>query len=121
MRRSSTEEAVDDLRSLLGILRAFDQREQRQGKSKHLPGYAYAILVGVAMHPEGAAMRDLRDEFRVTHTSIGRMCRALAGLGLVRIGADPTDRRRSLVKLTPHGQRVIDGALAAFRGPPPPK
>jgi DNA-binding MarR family transcriptional regulator len=115
MRRSAPEATVDDLRALLRVLRAFRQDGQ-QGNANRLPPYADAVLVSLALHADGRAMRELRAEFKVSHTSIGRTCRALARRGLVRISADPADRRRTLVKLTALGSRVIDGVLAAFRG-----
>ena len=46
----------------------------------------------------------------VTKQSVGPIVRELEALGYVRTQPDPTDRRATLVSLTPAGRRVIDAA-----------
>jgi hypothetical protein len=115
MRRSASEATVDDLRALLNITLAF--RNGHRANANRLPIYADTILLAVAVRPEGRTMREIRADYALTHSSVTRTCLAMVRTGLVQIARDPTDRRRTLVKLTQRGQRVIDDVLAAYRGP----
>lgn len=114
MRRSSLEATVDDLETVLGIMRAL--RSGHRGNANRLPIYMYTILLAVAKHPEGTTMRELRSDLTLSHSSITRACFAMNGEGLVRISRARTDRRRKLVTLTQRGNQVIDDVLTALHG-----
>jgi DNA-binding MarR family transcriptional regulator len=113
MRRSSLEATVDDLETVLGILRAL--RSGHRANANRLPIHN-AILLAVAKRPEGTTMRELRSELTLSHSSVTRACLAMEGEGLVRISRAHTDRRRKLVKLTQKGDQVRDDVLNALRG-----
>jgi DNA-binding MarR family transcriptional regulator len=114
MRRSSLEATVDDLETVLGIMRALRSGHRRN--ANRLPIYMYTILLAVAKRPEGTTMRDLRSELTLSHSSVTRACLAMDSEGLVRISRARTDRRRKLVALTQKGNQVIDEVLTALRG-----
>ena len=114
MRRSLLEATVNDLETVLGIMRAL--RSGHRGNANRLPIYMYAILLSVAKRPEGTTMLELRSELALSHSSVTRACLAMDGEGLVRISRAREDRRRKLVRLTQKGDQVIDDVLIAFRG-----
>ena len=116
MRRSASKASVDDIRALLNITLAF--RNGYRGNANRLPPYADTILLAIGIHAEGTTMRDLRADYRLSHSSVTRTCFAMARAGLIQIGRAPADRRRKLVKLTQRGHGIIDDVLAAYRGSP---
>jgi len=112
MRRSSPE-AVDDLKDLVAILLAFRQK----GHGNRLPIYSDVFLAYLASQPDGVTtMQVLREWLALGSSTTSRTCSALERAGLVHIGPAPDDRRRSLVRITAKGSRIIDDALAALRG-----
>jgi MarR family protein len=113
--RRHTEAAVDELRDVLGILRAL-RRGFDKGNANALPVYADCVLVALAMHSDGTTMREIREDLHLWHSSVTRACYALEREGLVQLSRDPADRRRTLVKLTQRGHGLIDDVLSAFRG-----
>jgi len=113
MRRSAFDATVDDLRGLLDITLAF--RHGYRGNANRLPVYADTILLAVAVRRDGTTMRELRTEYRLTHSSVTRTCQAMARAGLVRLGPDPADRRRKRIRLTRRGHRIIDDVRNAYR------
>ena len=112
MRRPSVE-AVDDLKDLVAILLAFRQK----GNGSRLPIYSDVFLAYLASQPDGAAtMQALREWLTLGPSTTSRTCAALERAGLVHIGPAPEDHRRSLVRVTAKGHRIIDDALSALRG-----
>jgi DNA-binding MarR family transcriptional regulator len=116
MRRSSGK-TVDDLAVLLDALLTLKNAQLKEHKEKRLPIYSDGFLLYIGGYPAGVAMQELQERFHLVHSSTSRTCAALEDAGLVRIFQDSEDRRRSVVKLTARGERVIDDVLAAFRGP----
>jgi DNA-binding MarR family transcriptional regulator len=49
----------------------------------------------------------------VTHQAIAQTLAALKRTGLVRSKADPTDRRKSVINVTPAGNRLFESAIAS--------
>ena len=113
MRRLSPD-AVGDVAGILRILLAFRQGQPKSGS--RLPIYSDCFLAFLGMRPEGITISELREYFQLGRSSTSRTCSALAREGLVHVGPAPEDRRRTLVRLTPKGQRIIDDALTAYRG-----
>jgi DNA-binding MarR family transcriptional regulator len=71
-----------------------------------------------------AVIKRLRDEGRttaselataehVTHQAITQTLAALKRTGLVRTEADPTDGRKSVISVTPAGNRLFESAIAS--------
>ena len=53
----------------------------------------------------------LLEEYFVPAATLTRQVDRLAALGLVERSADPDDRRTVLIKLTPHGYKMVDDAM----------
>jgi DNA-binding MarR family transcriptional regulator len=49
----------------------------------------------------------------VTHQAIAQTLAALKGAGLVRSETDPTDGRKSVIRVTPAGNRLFESAIAS--------
>jgi DNA-binding MarR family transcriptional regulator len=49
----------------------------------------------------------------VTHQGIAQTLTTLKGTGLVRAEADPTDGRKSVISVTPAGNRLFESAIAS--------
>lgn len=49
----------------------------------------------------------------VTHQAIAQTLAALERAGLVRAAADPTDGRKSVISVTPAGNRLFESAIAS--------
>lgn len=113
MRRSAFDATVDDLRGLLDTTLAF--RNGYRGYANRLAIHTDTILLAVVVRRDGATMRELRTEYRITHSSVTRTCHAMARAGLVRLGPDPADRRRKRIRLTRRGHRIIDELRSAYR------
>src|SRR5262249_61760648 len=60
-----------------------------------------------------ARLADLRGRFFLPPATLGQLLDRLAIRGLVALTADPTDRRRRVVRLTDRGNRVVRDAPLA--------
>jgi DNA-binding MarR family transcriptional regulator len=70
------------------------------------------LLNAIAMCGErGAPMRRLAEILAMDGTTLTRNVRPLEKSGLVRVAREPSDRRVRVVRLTPEGERLIEGAL----------
>jgi DNA-binding MarR family transcriptional regulator len=116
MRRHPPGEAVDDLGELLDTLLILKNAQLKETGLRALPIYSDCFMLYIGKHRNGVPMQELQERFNLVHSSTSRTCTALETAGLVHVSELPEDRRRSLVKLTARGQRVIDDVLAAFRG-----
>lgn len=63
----------------------------------------------------GVSVRDLADYMRVSGPFIAAETKVLADKGLITKVDDPTDRRRSLVRLSREGERCVDGIADLLR------
>jgi hypothetical protein len=119
-------EAVDDLDldELLAGLLVLKNAQIRKTGLRSLPTYSDCFLVFLGKHPDGVPMLELRKRFKLTHSSAGRTCDALAAAGLVQRSVLTRDRRQArgvgnpgvLVQLTARGYRVIGDVATALRG-----
>jgi DNA-binding MarR family transcriptional regulator len=112
MRRPSSD-AVDDLRVLLAVLLAF--RRDRKGTGSRLPTHSDAFLVFLGIHPEGASVLELREFFGIGQSRTTRTCQALQRQGTVMLRRATDDRRKTIVRLTAQGQRILDEANSLLR------
>jgi DNA-binding MarR family transcriptional regulator len=77
------------------------------------PGQDY--LLDELWHEDGQAIGVLASRIGVEVPTLVRTVTRMEASGLVRREADPADRRRVIVRLTPHGrelERVVPGILA---------
>lgn len=96
----------------IGLLVAVVRRRIKQAVStlvrEHdLSPQQFWTLMAVAMH-EGASLRELADLQRMDPPTACRVVTALTRRRLVHSGADPSDRRRSRLVLTPSGRLLAD-------------
>lgn len=96
----------DAIVTLRRFNRAFTQRigvldESFLGSGRPLGPSRVLYEVG----PGGVTVRDLRARLGLDSGHLSRLLRRLADDGVVEITADPTDRRRRWVTLTPSGRR----------------
>ena len=77
----------------------------------------YLLLMSLLVAPTGAyRMGTLRWLLMVHHTTVTAMVDKLVGRGLVRREPDPTDRRSTLIVLTPQGRELAANASTAVGG-----
>jgi DNA-binding MarR family transcriptional regulator len=67
------------------------------------------------IEPEGTRQTDLADGAWITKQAIGKRIRDMEGRGLVSVGADPADRRATLVRRTAAGDAVRTTTRAMVR------
>ncbi|WP_425450975.1 MarR family winged helix-turn-helix transcriptional regulator [Saliterribacillus persicus] len=82
------------------------QLEEQLGKFDLTLG-RWCVLV--ALRSSGRAMvpSELSDDLAVTRANISNLLKSLELAGRIQRNFDPTNRRRTLVKLTPEGHEVI--------------
>ncbi len=73
----------------------------------HLSPQRFWLLLGILEH-EGQSLNELAERHRVDEPTASRIVGALARQGLVRIAADPEDRRRSRLLLTKAGKDLAE-------------
>lgn len=61
--------------------------------------------------PEGTRLTLLADRAGMTHQSMGELVATLERRGYLERGADPSDGRARLVRLTPKGRRAVRQAI----------
>ncbi|GAA1498136.1 MarR family winged helix-turn-helix transcriptional regulator [Paeniglutamicibacter kerguelensis] len=65
---------------------------------------------------EGLRLKDVAERLHIAPRSATEVMDQLEAKSLVQRAADPVDRRATLVKLTPEGQKLSDRVRAARRG-----
>lgn len=94
----------DTVPRALGYLRvALDDAYSRASREVGVPS-VYAELLCAAMAP--ASISRLADGLRCDRTNITRLVERATAQGWVERAVDQSDRRRSLITLTPEGERV---------------
>jgi DNA-binding MarR family transcriptional regulator len=96
----------------IGLLVAVVRRRIKQAVStmvrEHdLSPQQFWTLVAIARH-EGVSLRELAELQRMDQPTACRVVAALARRRLVHSGADPADRRRSRLVLTPSGRAMAE-------------
>lgn len=71
----------------------------------HLSPQQFWVLVGIA-ESEGSSLGQLAARHHVDQPTASRVVTALVRRGLVAVGGDPEDRRRSRLMLTPTGRQL---------------
>ncbi len=74
---------------------------------------AAAVLIKVALHPDGIRISDLAEVVRLDLSTISRHVRALEESGYLARKPDPQDRRASLVSLTDAGGETSRALMQA--------
>jgi DNA-binding MarR family transcriptional regulator len=77
------------------------------------PSFELLATLRRAGHPYRLSQRQLADTLGLTAGTVSLRVKHLVRLGLVRVEADPSDRRVSRVTLTDRGQRRFDDAAPA--------
>ncbi|MFD9068735.1 MarR family winged helix-turn-helix transcriptional regulator [Streptomyces lasiicapitis] len=83
----------------------------RQGHPDARPAHGFAMqAIGV----EGASASEVGRRLGVTKQAAGKTVDRLVALGYAERADDPTDARRKLVRLTPHGLDALARSAAIF-------
>ncbi len=61
------------------------------------------------------AIVDLASRIGLTHAAVNQIAAAMEKAGLVRSGADPSDRRRRMLSLTTKGKRLLEVILPVWK------
>jgi DNA-binding MarR family transcriptional regulator len=112
--RSGAETVGIPHRELVETSARFAQLFSRRLDAGGLDGLRYPSLrVLESLHCDGPAkMKTLADGLGLTARNLTTVADALESDGLVRRVAHPTDRRATLLELTPAGQAAADESLA---------
>lgn len=84
----------------------------RQGFDEVRPAFSVVLR---NLPPAGARVSDLAIQAGMTKQSIGYLVDQMAGVDLVKVTPDATDRRANLVKLTPRGTKVVMAIIELSR------
>ncbi|MCS5717557.1 MarR family winged helix-turn-helix transcriptional regulator [Herbiconiux sp. CPCC 205763] len=66
----------------------------------------YGVLYELSKTPEGRRLKDLQGDVLLSQAGVSRLVNRLEALGLIGRTADGTDRRASVLTLTPKGHEV---------------
>ena len=69
----------------------------------------------VAQETPGCRLSDIVDALGITVGGASKLVDRLQAAGLCERVVDPSDRRSSVIELTPHGGRVVDAARETLR------
>ncbi len=100
------------------LARHLDRARRRAFAAQQLETWEFDVLSALRRSGSPYALspgRLLRETLVTSGTMTNRVDK-LTARGLVERGPDPGDRRGVLVRLTPHGRRVVDAALDALLG-----
>lgn len=106
---STRESAADELTKLASRLRLTIARTARRLRQQSGTDLSAALTSALATVEERGPLTpsELADAERVKRPSATRMVARLTDQGLVDRAADPTDRRSSLVSITPAGRSLL--------------
>ncbi|MFF5975528.1 MarR family winged helix-turn-helix transcriptional regulator [Streptomyces sp. NPDC012769] len=85
----------------------------RQGHPDVRPAHGFA-LQAIAASPHGSTASDIGRRLGVSKQAAGKTVDRLLTLGYAERADDPTDARRKLVRLTPHGVDALTRSAAVF-------
>lgn len=120
----ASEETVDRIdRTLMRIRRLAIKPVQGDlptvAGQPHISGaklLACTLLADIPQHRNGAiSVKDVAAFLDLEHSTASRLMTELEADGLIERGADPEDRRRTTIALTPAGLSLIDGASEVRR------
>jgi DNA-binding MarR family transcriptional regulator len=79
-----------------------------------IPAQQYQLMQVIAAIPDGqqSSITYLAERMILRHNSTVELVDRAERAGLVRRESDPTDMRRSLVHLTPEGQKILEQLVA---------
>ena len=96
--------AVEIVGTLMRLLHAIRRGQRMRFGERDLSGPRIRVLAAVA-EARPVRMGDLADRLGLTARTITTLVDALEGEGLLERQADPTDRRATLIDMTPTGYR----------------
>ncbi|GHH46886.1 MarR family winged helix-turn-helix transcriptional regulator [Streptomyces candidus] len=85
-----------------------------QGHPGLRPAHGFALQAIGADGPHGTTASELGRRLGVSKQAAGKTADRLIALGYATTSADPSDARRKLVRLTPHGLDALTRSAAAF-------
>lgn len=97
---------------LLSCTMAIEKDVQRRFAARGATLARFDVLAALDRDPGGMTMGALSRALLVSNGNVTQLVQKLARDGLVRIAPSPTDRRASIVRMTPRGRRDF-AALAA--------
>ncbi|MEU4268676.1 MarR family winged helix-turn-helix transcriptional regulator [Streptomyces sp. NPDC026092] len=86
----------------------------RQGHPDLRPAHGFALQAIAAGGPRGATASDIGRHLGVSKQAAGKTVDRLLAVGYAERADDPTDARRKLVRLTPHGLDALARSAAIF-------
>ncbi len=108
-----TAEAVRAIRAWTRLDQAFAGLNRALERDHGVTGAQLALLRLVREWDPPVPLGDLRGRLVMHPATLGQLLDRMAARGLVALTADPADRRRRLVDLTPAGRRLTDEAPLA--------
>ena len=109
----ATPEAVSAIQAWIRLDQAIAAFHRELDRNHGVTGAQLAILRLLAEWGPEIRLADLRSRLVMHPATLGQLLDRLAMRGLVDLTADPTDRRRRVVRLTDQGIRVIKEAPLA--------
>lgn len=96
-------------------LRGFLAFSERAARAAGLTPQQHQALLAIRGYSEGERMRvsELAERLLIRHHSAVELIDRLSRLGLIVRAADPADRRRVRITLTPKARRKLSGLSAA--------
>lgn len=98
---------------LLSCTIAMEKDVQRRLAAHGATLARFDVLAALDRHADGMTMGALSRALLVSNGNVTQLVQKLAKDGLVRIAPSPTDRRASIVRLTPRGHSEFAGLAAA--------
>jgi DNA-binding MarR family transcriptional regulator len=103
---SSDSPQIEAYRLFLKLHRVFQELNREEFRPYDLSTPQYAILFHTSV--EGVPLSTICHEMLADNSNLTRMVDRLEARGLVRRAPDSSDRRVTLVQLTPEGKALID-------------
>ena len=98
---------------LLSCTMAIEKDVQRRLGVRGATLARFDVLAALDRHREGMTMGALSRALLVSNGNVTQLVQKLAKDGLVRIAPSPSDRRATIVRLTPQGRADFAGLAAA--------
>jgi MarR family transcriptional regulator, temperature-dependent positive regulator of motility len=109
----ATPEAVSAIQSWIRLDQAIAAFHRELDRHHGVTGAQLAIMRLLTEWGPEVRLADLRSRLVMHPATLGQLLDRLAMRGLVDLTADPTDRRRRMVRLTDEGNRVVKEAPLA--------
>src|SRR3954451_18028246 len=101
-----------DLRDLVKFVRQL--RQHRSDRRPAVPTGLLGTLMHIESGPPGCHAKELAVGSGLDQSTVSRAVAALVAHGLVERRTDPTDKRSSILAVTPAGQAALDEGRAWY-------